>query len=313
MAKIDHTVFDRTLAEIDKILDKKMSGVSKRNYVGMSAIGHECLRKLWYDYRIVSRTDIKARGVCAIEDGFYQEDVMAERLRLIPDIELHTEQNGKQIGFRFLDDHFSGHADGMIKGIVEAPEKWHVWEHKSVNQKKFDKLKKLRIDKGEKNALKEWDFVYWTQAQCYMHGSKLDRHYLTVSTPGGRDYISVRTELSLSAFDGILEKANQVIKGKIPDKISKDREFFQCKWCNHSNVCHDDEAPLKNCGTCQLRTSEEKGSFGCFMTKSLKLKNMDPCDDYKILDCFSFGQVVKSEFTAEKVDKSEGIQIKGWN
>lgn len=312
MAKINHTVFDRTLAKIDQELVRIKESEQMRWYVGMSAIGKECQRDLWYNYHLASKKTFNPRGVCAIEDGFDQEEKMIKRINMMDFLELHTidPKTEKQISFSFLDGHFAGHADGMIKGVIEAPDKWHVWEHKSVNEGKFNKLIKLRIDKGEKKSLKEWDYVYWEQAQCYMHSAKLDRHYLTVSTPGGRDHISVRTERSESSIDGILEKAHQIIKGDIPDKISKNKEFYLCKFCDHADVCHNDKAPLKNCGTCTGRLVEEKGTFGCFMTESLKLKNMEPCNDYDIMNCFSVGQVIQSGFSGKKVDN---IKIKGWD
>jgi len=309
MAEINHTVFDRTLAEIDKKLEAKNSGIPKRNYVGMSSIGKECQRELWYTFRLASRRLIGARGVREIQDGFTQEDKMAERLRLLPGIELHTvdPNTGKQISFSFLDGHFSGHADGVIKGILEAPEKWHIWEHKSVNEEKFNKLKKLRIELGEKQALKEWDFVYWTQAQCYMAASDLDRHFLTVSTPGGRDYISVRTERSLTAIDGILEKAHGIIHGKIPDRISNKREFYLCKFCSHFGVCHDGQTPLRNCGTCSRRTILKAGKFGCLFRDNMD--TIEPCGEYEINSDFGVSAIVESGFRGEKVD---GVKIHGW-
>ena len=44
---------------------------------------------------------------------------MAERLRLVPGIDLETYDpvTGKQFGFVEIDGHFRGHADGLILGI----------------------------------------------------------------------------------------------------------------------------------------------------------------------------------------------------
>jgi hypothetical protein len=146
MAKLDIPIFDRTLLEIDKALEEKKAKENPRHYMGMSQIGEECWRKLYYGFRNAEYKAWGASSIKATEDGFAQEIVMAERLRMLPYIELHTldEKTGNQIAFSLLLDHFRGHCDGIIKGIIESPQTWHIWEHKSVNADKFAKLLKLR-------------------------------------------------------------------------------------------------------------------------------------------------------------------------
>ena len=109
MSKIDIQIFDRTLSEIDKALEKKQSEEPPRKYLGMSQIGHDCWRNLFYSYRYAEKRIISASGIKAIEDGYTQEKIMAERLRLLPNIELHTtdpENPEEQIAFNLLLGHF---------------------------------------------------------------------------------------------------------------------------------------------------------------------------------------------------------------
>jgi len=262
-------IFDITLQEIDKHLENKKFLEKDRIYLGMSQIGEECWRKLFYSFRKVKKTKIPAKNIRAIEDGYLQESVMAERLRFLLYIELYTEDPknpGNQIGFDLLLGHFRGHCDGIIKGIKEAPRTWHVWEHKSVNEKKFNKLKKIREDLlNEKKVLKEWDIIYYVQAQIYMHCSQLERHYLTVTTPGGRDYVSIRTNYNKKDAESIIEKAKIIIfdNWHIPAKISQKREFYKCKWCDYQEICHDGVFPDINCKTCRYLEPIKDGKNKC--------------------------------------------------
>jgi len=269
MAKIPKIIkFDETLMKVDKKLEEKQRLEGPRNYLGMSQIGEECWRKLFYSFRGCKKREIAASGIKAIEDGFKQEDIMAERLRLLSYIELHTmdPNNPKeQIGFKTLLDHFRGHCDGMIKYIKEAPQSWHVWENKSVNEIKFKKMLKFREELGEKNALREWDEIYYAQAQLYMHCATVERHYLTIQTPGGRAYLSVRTNYNAKQAEALIEKAKVIIfdNFSIPAKLSEKREFYKCKWCEFQEICHDGDFPEVNCKTCKFSEPTKNGLRLC--------------------------------------------------
>ena len=293
---------DKTLSKLDEILEEEERKQRPRGYLGMSAIGEECERKLFYSYRQVRPRNIPASGIRAIQDGFNQENVMAARLRKIPNIELVTHPNGQQIGFKDVQGHFCGHCDGMIRGLLETPAPWHVWEHKSVNEKKFNDLLKKRNEHGEKKALELWDNVYYVQAQIYMHYSEVKKHYLTVSTPGGRDYVSIRTDYKATTAKQIIKKAEGIINDNwtIPAKISDKREFFKCKWCEFSGVCHDKEVPDLNCRTCRYCEPVEGGKFNCLLNDK---EAVDVCEnhiynpaliDAKLLEHADDGCVYKS-------------------
>lgn len=282
MAKIpEQQIFDQTITEIKKILEQENAAEPPRNYLGMSQIGDECHRKVFYSFRNAAKKVFPASGVMAVQDGFIQEDLTAFRLRKVPGIELHTTNNGtfsntigsqivkdfdskNQIGFQLLLGHFRGHCDGVILGILEAPKTWHVWEHKSVNEKKFAELVKLR-DADEKSALGKWDVTYYAQAQIYMHQLEMTRHFLTVTTPGGRDIISVRTEFSRKYAESIIAKAQSIIfdNWTIPARLSDKREFYKCKWCEFQLICHDNHFPLVHCKTCRYSEPVKDGERKC--------------------------------------------------
>lgn len=278
---------NQTLAAIDEALVDGQES-KPRPYLGMSGIGHPCAKKVWYDFRWTTTRRMKASSIRAIQDGFAGEDVMAERLRKVKGVKLMTvdPNTGRQFGFVGAGGHFKGHLDGAIIGILEAPKTWHVWEHKQVNETKFNKLKKLVLELGEKNALEKWDETYFAQAQCYMGYSEMTRHFLTVCSPGGRDYTSVRTEFSSSVFKSIVDKAQWIIaQATPPDGISTDASWYECKWCDHKDVCHGTAAPVPTCRSCTHSTPERDGRWTCAVNKvDLSVQEQtEACTSHRII------------------------------
>ena len=232
---------DPTLAAIDRELERREAGQPRRTYLGASQIGEPCERKLWYSIQPdVPREAWEAATLRRFEDGHRSEAVMAERLRLVPGVELATvDANGEQFGFTDFGGRFQGHADGFIRGLLQAPVTPCVWEHKSVNEKRFAEFNKLKKNLDEKAVLQAWDPVYYAQGVMYMGYFDLTRHYLTVSTPGCRDVQSCRTDANPRMFDALREKARRIIEAEAPPaRISERKEFYYCKWCQFREICH---------------------------------------------------------------------------
>lgn len=231
---------EATLDAVDRALVAESQKQKPRTYLGFSEIGEQCERRLWYRINQYPRLPFDAASLRRFEDGHLGEALMAKRLRMVEGIELHTAgDDGEQFGFSDLNGMFRGHMDGAIKGILEAPQTWHVWEHKQTDEKKMNDLRKLKNDKGEKNALEQWDFTYYCQAVLYMHYSGMRRHYLTVSSAGGRAYTSCRTDENNKLAFSLREKAERIIASPSePARINENPSFYKCKFCEFRNVCH---------------------------------------------------------------------------
>jgi hypothetical protein len=260
MAALPDIVRDPTLEAVDAALEAQQAR-RPRDYLGMSAIGRACERELWYSFRWASSLAFNAATLKRFADGHHGEDLQAARLRLVNGIELHTEDaDGGQYGFYDLGGHLRGHIDGAILGLIQAPKTWHIWEHKQVDEKKQRALDKAIREHGEKAALAAWDPVYHAQAQLYMHFAELTRHYLTCSTPGGRHTISVRTDYHMTTALELLKRAEYIITAdEPPPRISEDPDHFQCRWCDHREICHGGQVAEVSCRTCVHATAELDG------------------------------------------------------
>tara|TARA_R110000803_G_scaffold28011_10_gene65140 strand:+ start:7982 stop:9115 length:1134 start_codon:yes stop_codon:yes gene_type:complete len=261
MPKIDHLIHqDPTLDKLYETLEAEAASETVRSYIGASTLGHSCERNTWYTHRAASGQEaFKARTLLLFNDGHRSEAAMADYLRKIPGIDLWThDDDGYQFGFSKFNRHVAGHIDGVIKGLVQAPTTPHIWEHKSSG--KIGELRKAILDVGEKAALQKWSTVYYAQAQLYMHGLQMTRHYLTCSSPGVREVVSCRTEYNERDAIALLAKAERVIRcEEAPPRLSEDPSYYLCKFCNHAKVCHEITPPRVNCYTCAHATARLDG------------------------------------------------------
>jgi CRISPR/Cas system-associated exonuclease Cas4 (RecB family) len=281
MVALPSTVHDLTLDAVDAAIEASENNEKPRGYLGFSGLGHPCARKNWYDFRWASRIQFKAKTLKLFADGHYGEALQAKRLRMVEGIKLFiVDDNGNQFGFVDETGHARGHMDGAILGILEAKKTWHVWEHKQVAEKKQSVLQKLK-EKDEKSALAAWDQIYYAQAILYMHFSGMTRHYLTCASPGGRHTISVRTEENPEAAIRLIAKAQVIINApRPPERISEDPAWFECRFCDHRDVCHGDAVPEAHCRSCMFSTPIDDGKWNCAHGNALD-DNPLPLLDYK--------------------------------
>lgn len=228
-----------TLAAVKRAVEASQER-KRRDYIGASAIGAPCARAIWYEYHQYPREPFAAETLWNFEDGHKSEAIMAERLRLVPGIELWTHKpDGTQYGRQAMGGKFKGHVDGVVRGLLQAPKRAHVWEHKCCGQKKFDEFKTIKAKFGEKATLREWNMQYFVQAQMNMHYLHLDRHYLTVALAGSRDVDAVRTEYQPEVAERYIDRADGVLQAKEPPaRVSEKADYFVCRWCNFREECH---------------------------------------------------------------------------
>lgn len=255
---------DPTLLAADAALEAQAALEAPRTYLGMSQIGDSCSRKLWYSHRWAKREKFDAITLKRFADGHRTEALIIDRLNLIEGLELVSMDGANQIRVTDHDGHFSGHLDGTITGILQAPKAPHVFEVKCVGDKNFAKFKKCVTDLGEKKALQAFNETYYAQGQAYMHYMGYKRHYIVVATAGGRDWASARTEYDPAYAMKLVAKAKRIISSDAPlDKISKDPAWWECRFCTFSDICHKQEMPDRGCRTCAHSTAIENGQWRC--------------------------------------------------
>lgn len=255
MAKIELTERDGLLAAADAEMERREVRKPPRLHLGMSGGGY-CSRRQWYGWLWAAPRSIPARGLCAIDDGNRGEDVIAARLQAAPGSSLLTRdpETGRQFEVVDAGGHVAGHMDGVVYGHPAAPKTPHVWECKVVNQRKFDAFRKLKAKDGGKATLRQWDYVYWVQAQLYMLHGGYTRHWLTVASAGCRDWDSCRTEFVRDEAEYLAERMRSMVEnvGELPERVAETPKAPDCMWCDYKEICHEGAPVALNCRTCSF-------------------------------------------------------------
>ncbi|MDR5008272.1 oxidoreductase [Agrobacterium fabacearum] len=223
-------------------------------------LADECSRKLFYEFRWTTpHAEIDGRTLRIFETGNIEESRWIDNLRMIGCEVVDRQDDGRQIRVDLCDGHVGGYLDTEILGLPEAPKNWHVGEIKSHNLKSFTALKKDGVKKSKA--------LHYGQMQIYMHARGRDRAiYLAVCKDNDELYaerINYDIEYSLR----LLAKADRIIEAhEPPAKLHEDpsaKMAFECGWCKHRGICHEDAWPRSNCRTCIYSSPEAGGIWSC--------------------------------------------------
>lgn len=257
MAKLefraDLKIASQTLAAIDRAeLAAAEDGL--RPHLGASLIGRNCERALWYSWRWATRPAHEARVLRLFRRGQDEEQRFAALLRAAGvTVHLVDPSTGRQWSYSSVGGHFGGSMDGACVGLPDAPSTWHCLEFKTHAAKSFNDL----AAKGVQASKPE----HWAQMQIYMAFAGLDRAlYCAVCKDDDRLHLE-RVDKDREAAEKLIAKAEKIINAPTPpDGISDDPAWFECKFCDHRELCHGQAAPLPTCRSCTHATPEIDGA-----------------------------------------------------
>lgn len=217
-----HKYLNKTHAAIDEYWAGRHD-VYTREYgtLRASEIGEECNRKLWLKTNGYLEPMPEPRILRIFDRGHKEEPRVVEWLKGIG-CEIWDQQ--KTV---IYEDFFTGHIDGLVKGVPEAPDKAHLLEVKTTNDKGFKKLKKSGIN-----------FRHRVQIQVYMYLLGVDRClYISVNKNDDDLYIE-RVNLDKEFASAQLTRAERIVElGTPPEKIGNSN-FYICKMCGFYKECH---------------------------------------------------------------------------
>ena len=238
----------------------------KRNYLGMSEIGRPCNRELWLNFRGFPRIPIEGRIIMLFEFGDLIEDRVIYWLR-----EAGYSVTDQQLSFSSHNDWFKGHCDGTISGVTK---KDHILEIKSANKNKFESFKRFGVRKTYP--------VYYSQVQCYMGYSSLERALVIVQCKDTSEIYGERIYFNNTDFQALHRRALDIISANTIPPRPFDPNSFECKYCNQRIVCyHPEGVPMETkCNYCCFY-----GFWGlkqyCWHPKHpYRLKSFDGCPDW---------------------------------
>jgi hypothetical protein len=234
---------------LDAKLIEKHRSQEKRNYLGASIIGGDCLRQIQLQY-MKHEVDISAQNLRTFAIGNCLEDLIVEWM-ILAGFDLRTRnENGEQFGFSVADGKIAGHVDGIIhnfpKELKEAsaanlsrPGSAWLWECKTLNNKSWNDTQKRGVLVSKP--------IYFAQIQLYMAYMDLDQNPC-LFTALNKDTSELYHELipfDAEAAQRYSDRAVQIIKATENNEllpcISGDSSFYKCKMCGFRSECFGGE------------------------------------------------------------------------
>jgi hypothetical protein len=205
----------------------------RRNYLGASSIGSECLRKVQFDWQ---RDSVHAARTKRIFDrGNASEERLAVTFKRAG---FEIERDTSRTGFTAADGLFKGHCDGIIRAgpAIEGLKYPCLWENKCLGSSGWKKIEKV--------GLRTAYAVYYDQCQLYMAYLGLDEnpalftaenadtcHLLALTVPFDGDAAQAASDRAVAIIQAT--KAGELLP-RITDKGPTD---WRCKMCSHSEFC----------------------------------------------------------------------------
>jgi hypothetical protein len=223
---------DRSLNELINQLIEHAEPPSEnyRQYLGASAIGSECLRKVQYDWMCDPKFPGRIKDIFA--RGHFFEDVTRQHL-IAAGFKFAPPE---RLEFQAAEGLFRGHADGIL---VEGPQLSGfrypcIWEHKCLGSKGWKAV--------ERNGLTGLYEHYAAQVAIY-------QAYLDCTNPALFSVVNADNCERLHfpvPFDAELaqrfsDRAVTVIEatraGEQLPRITEDPTDWRCKMCSHRERC----------------------------------------------------------------------------
>jgi hypothetical protein len=203
-----------------------------RDYLGASAIGSECLRKVQLDWQRESSFPARTRRI--FDRGHASEEKIAASFAAAGFV---LERGTAACGFTAVNGLFEGHCDGIIRnGPRIAGLKYPcLWENKCLGESGWKKI--------EKHGLHLAYPVYFWQCQLYMAYLGLDDNpaLFTAENANTCHLLALTVPFDADAAQAASDRAVTIIRatqaGELLPRIAAEPDDWRCKMCSHREHC----------------------------------------------------------------------------
>ena len=217
---------------INKLIeDAEPPSENERRYLGASAIGSECLRKVQYDWMCDPIFPARIRDVFA--RGHFFEELSRQHLirigfRFAPP---------ERLAFTAVEGLFRGHADGIITAGPELPGVGYpcLWEHKGIYAKGWHAIERDGLEKTYPHyAAQVW--IY----QAYLGVTENPALY-TVLNADTCERLHFLVPFDAERAQASSDRAVTVIEatraGELLPRGYNDPADWRCRMCSHKERC----------------------------------------------------------------------------
>lgn len=236
--------------------EQRAASEQARPYLGASALGDPCERRLWLAFRWAGAEAFDGRMIRLFDTGHREEARLLDEMRAAG-IEVWDRQpDGRQFRVEFCGGHGAGHLDAIVRGLPEAPRTPHVFDVKTVKAKKLAELMRQGFRKTYPK--------YFSQGLVYMGLMDLDRAAFAFVCKDDETIHLERFEFDRAEFDRLMQRAERIVfSAEPPARLSEDPAWWECKLCHFNAHCHGTAAPAATCRSCAHATPERGGTWAC--------------------------------------------------
>lgn len=228
-----------------------------RSHLGASSIGKNCAREIWYSFRWATLTKHNDRLLRLFNRGHLEEARFIALLLCIGAQVFQQDEEGKQFKISDAGGHFGGSGDGIAINIPELQlNQAALAEFKTSADKPFKKLVKEGVYKSK--------FIHYVQMQVYMRKMGIPVALYMCVNKNDDDLYAELIYLDTNLADEYINRGIQLVFTETaPSRISENAGWFECKWCDHKEVCHNGKKPHANCRTCNWSAPHADGNWYC--------------------------------------------------
>lgn len=230
---------DKINGLIDAALEKENAAQPKRDYLGASIVGAECMRRLGYEFHQTEGRAFPGHAIRRFRMGHLHEDETADWL-IKAGFLLRTEKpDGGQYGFGLAPHpetgrpRFAGHADGILVGGPDIGVIYPgLWEHKIMKAS----IWRATLSHGVRTE----HFTYFAQTQIYMRQFTLAWCLFTALNSDTSELLFELIPFDEALAQTLIDKAAAIIESERPEdlpRVAREETDYRCKFCPFRDVC----------------------------------------------------------------------------
>lgn len=219
---------------INAAIDAAIAGRTEapREYLGASALGSDCLRKVQWDWR--QPVPFEARTLRIFQRGHWVEKYAVD---LLWQAGFRIKRNVPELAFSQLDGMFKGHGDGLIVDgpAIEGVGYPCLWECKGLGSKGWTKLAKEGLVKAYPG--------YADQCALYMAYFGLTDHpaIFTATNMDTMEMLHLLVPFDAARAQAASDRAVAVIRaeqaGETLPRVASEPDDWRCRFCGHREKC----------------------------------------------------------------------------
>lgn len=249
----------------------------QRKHLGASMIGRPCGRELWYNFRWVKEKKFEGRILRLFNRGHLEEARMVAALLIIDCEVWQLDENGHQFKISDIGGHFASAIDGVVRGIPDMPGVSLLAEYKTHGDKSFQKVKADGVRKSK--------FEHYVQMNQYMGDYHLTHAlYGAVNKNDDELYFEI-VPFDLANYQAFRQRAAEIIHATTPpERVNRSPSWYQCKFCDFSDICHKGAPVERSCRTCQYVEPLDDGTWICRRDNTIldKQAQIKGCDHFTL-------------------------------